>query len=88
MADTKRHLGMNKDVTCEQQVVVFGHGACQGVLDGNYRRGHRAALDAIEDFGRTGARDSSSSRQHLPGSFVAEAAELTLNGYSHGLRRA
>src|SRR5262249_50735833 len=33
--DAKWELGMDEEVACEQQVEVFGHGACKRVLDRN-----------------------------------------------------
>jgi len=58
---------------------MLGDGSGERVLDRDDGGGHRSALDPVEYFHGSGARNHGTARQHLLRGFMAEGTAFALN---------
>jgi hypothetical protein len=63
---------------------MFRDGSGQRIFDRNDGSANGAILNAVKNFSRTGAGNNRTVWQHGFRRFVAERAELALNGYCNG----
>ena len=76
--DGQLHLGHNREVVREQQVVIAVDAAANRVLDGHDPVRRRPGIDGVEDLLEAPARDEPGVRIHPSRRSLAERARLAL----------
>jgi hypothetical protein len=87
MDDAQQVLGLNEDISGNQQICMFRNSARKSVLDGNYCPVYRVLLDPVENIRRSCAWHHYAAWQHFFRSFVAKRSQLSLDGDFHMQRK-
>ena len=86
MHDPQPELAFDVNIAGQEQIEMFRHRSGERILDRDHRGRDGSALQSVEHFCRTSARNNLAAANHALGSFVTERAGFSLNGNFHGNR--